>query len=304
MTKKNTLTVMAIGETGAGKSENGNAMLMTNGAFEADSKPESVTFLTSAKSNKINDMDVYYIDTQGFGSTDNLDSKHIQQMVEFLKGWKYGINAFFILINIFNPRFDSGIQRMLQVINDFFNNPNLWNQTGLIFTRCYQDCFEKADREVAENEYRACVIDFIRAFKNCKKLNPEIPCFFVDSKEWKNDKNTQDEYIKAFNFARKFPPVRTDDFKTPLYEYKKIEDENLPHVLVKYDVTNSGDKKIITKYFEDQKRKKIIGYNNEITYTEPETIKAYTETEEVDISKPLPPPPIIIVHHKSTCNIS
>ena len=272
---------------------------MTHGAFEADSRPDSCTFLTSAKSNNISGMDIHYIDTQGFSSTDNLDSKHIQQMVQFLKEWKHGINVFFILINIFNPRFDSGIQRMIQLINDFFNNPEFWNQTGLIFTRCYNDVFEESDRKMAQEEYRACLIDFITKLPGCEKLKPEIPCFFVDSKNWERDTATQNEYKKALAFAIKFPPVPTQNLKVVNPDYQKEEDEIITGVLVNYDERESGNKKILTYYYQDQKRKKITGYNGDIVYTEPEVIKSYTKTDEIDISKPTPPPPIIINHHTS-----
>lgn len=215
-----------------------------------------------------------------------------------LKEWKEGINAFFIVLNIQQPRFDSNIQRMIQLINDFFNNPKFWNQTGIIFTRCFADCFEESDREMAETQYKARVVDFIKKLPGCQNISPSMPCFFVDSKAWKEDKSTQDEYIKAFKFAVQFPPVPTNNFKIVNPDYMKEEEEMIPKVLVNYDVKAFNDKKVVTYYYEDKKRKKITGYNGEVVYKEPETIRSYSESEEFPINQPLPPPPIIIHHHK------
>ena len=43
MTQGKNVTIMVIGETGAGKSANGNAMLEIDNAFEVSSKPNSCT---------------------------------------------------------------------------------------------------------------------------------------------------------------------------------------------------------------------------------------------------------------------
>lgn len=126
------VTVLAIGESGVGKSQNGCAFLQRDDAFEANSNPESCTCVTNAQSNTINGITRYYIDTQGWSSTDCMDEAYIQQMVEFLMNWKLGVNAFFIVLNGQCPRFDGGIQHMMMLINDFFQNPYFWNQTGII----------------------------------------------------------------------------------------------------------------------------------------------------------------------------
>ena len=141
------VTVLVISETGCGKSANGNAFLQIDDAFETNSSPDSCTFVTSSKNNVVNGIKRHYIDTQGFGSSDGLDAGYIQQMVEFLKAWTLGVNAFFILLNIHSPRFNTDVQHMIRLINDFFNNPEFWNQTGIIFTKCFPGYF---NRETAD----------------------------------------------------------------------------------------------------------------------------------------------------------
>lgn len=50
---------------------------------------------------------------------------------------------------------------MMKLINDFFNNLNLKNQTGIDFTRCYPGYF---DLNMVEKQFRKKVIDYIRTF--------------------------------------------------------------------------------------------------------------------------------------------
>lgn len=276
MTQGKNVTIMVIGETGAGKSANGNAMLEIDNAFEVSSKPNSCTFVTSAKSNTINGITRYYIDTQGMSPTDNLDAKHIQQMVEFLKKWELGVNAFFIILNIQNPRFDSGIQKMIRFINEFFNNPEFWNQTGIIFTRCLPRHF---DRQIAENEYREKVVKYIKSLPKCQNLNPQLPCYFVNSVKWKTDNETKDEYIRAFAFALKFQPIPTQHLKCSFLDYKEVSEEIRNKKLIKIDTENRGNTTIRTFHYQDQKIKKMVLYNGETRYSEPEVIREYTEVE-------------------------
>lgn len=49
----------------------------------------------------------------------------------------------------------------MKLINDFFNNLNLKNQTGIDFTRCYPGYF---DLNMVEKQFRKKVIDYIRTF--------------------------------------------------------------------------------------------------------------------------------------------
>lgn len=48
------------------------------------------------------------------------------------------INAFFIVINVQNPRVDAQIQNMLNILNDFFNNKDCWERAAIVFTKCYR----------------------------------------------------------------------------------------------------------------------------------------------------------------------
>lgn len=294
------VTVMAIGETGVGKSENGNAFLQNKNAFEANSRPQACTFKTSAKRSKINGIMRYYIDTQGLASTDNLNAQYVQQMVEFLKNWDRGVNAIFIILNIQNPRFDSGIQKMLKFVNEFFNNSNFWNQTGVIFTRCFDGHF---NRRETEDKYHKIILNFIKKLPGCRKLNPQLLLFFVDSVKWDTSPSTKHEYLRIFEFAHKFSPLKTKNVIPACTEYWKREEQITYRNQVDVKHSKDGYIETITYYYEDRKRYKITGFNGDVIYTEPKIINSYQETETIDRT---PPPPRVIHEYSSDddfCNI-
>ncbi|KAK8838096.1 hypothetical protein M9Y10_036048 [Tritrichomonas musculus] len=276
---KKCVTILVIGETGVGKSSIGNAFLNKKDMFEINSDPDSSTFETSSKSNYVNGIMRQFIDTQGLSSTDSLDSEHIQQMVNFLKESQLKINAIFIALNIQCPRFNKEIQMMFQLINDFYNNPKLWNQTGIIFTRCYQGYF---DRENAETRYRPKIINFIKKLPGCQNIEPELPCFFVDSPNWEHDESTRREYDRVLEYSLKFQPFLSNQFKYAMAEYKQKEEELLENVLVRseYVVTPNSSIKEKILFYENQIRYKIIDRNDEILYTEPVTINSWTEKKK------------------------
>lgn len=274
------VTIMVTGETGCGKSNSGCAFLQNEEAFEKDSRPDSKTFETIAKSNVIDDYTRYFIDTQGLESTDNKDAFYIQQMIEFLKKWTLGVNAFFIVINSQQPRFTSSIQTMIQIINDFFNEPNFWMQTGVIFTRCYNIPGRKPlyDEQMLKTQYRQKIIDLIHTFEGCENLQLQMPCFFVDSAEWMDDEKTKNEYTRIFSFAQKHDPVPTQKMKIASPDYKEKEEEIINNVLVSEEYQGTGIDKKKIRHYEDQKRYKIVNWQNQVYYTNPETIRKWDDT--------------------------
>ena len=69
------ITIMTIGQTGAGKSAFGNVYLEKE-AFETSDDPDSCTRITSSAENIVNDKLRTYIDTQGLDDTEGVDDKH------------------------------------------------------------------------------------------------------------------------------------------------------------------------------------------------------------------------------------
>jgi predicted GTPase len=109
--KTNFYTLLLIGQTGAGKSQLGNAYLKSD-VFRVGDDPDSETFETSSNEKKIDGVIRCVIDTQGLDDTQGVDEKHIQQMVNFMKRWNRGVNAVGLIINGQQPRLDVGTQKL------------------------------------------------------------------------------------------------------------------------------------------------------------------------------------------------
>ena len=276
----NIKTAIVIGETGAGKSYNSNAIIQKNNAFVTGSTPDSVTFETSAQYNYINGKKIYMIDTQGMKSSDSCDSRYIRQMVDFLKNWSYGINAFYIVMNSQNPRFDLSLQTMLKIINDFFNNPNFWKNAGIIFTRCYRSGKKTYYNEnELMNEYRQKVIDHIHQFDGCRNINITMPCFFVDADQWETNEDIKLEYNKIRNFMCNNNSVSTQNVKVTRPEYKEKKEEIINNVFTYSEYQGYGNNRMKIFHYEDQRRYRITNWQNQVYYTNPETIRRWTETK-------------------------
>ncbi|KAK8897942.1 hypothetical protein M9Y10_000183 [Tritrichomonas musculus] len=268
------VTVLSLGESGVGKSTCGCVFLKNKNAFDTDSSPDSCTYKTSSQSSIINGIERHFIDTQGLASPDGLDAAYITQMVDFLKKWENGINAIYIIINIQSPRFDAGVQQMMKMLNKLFNNPNFWNQTAIIFTRCYPGHF---DRNSAETRYRNLVIDFIKNLPGCQNINPQVPCFFVDSVNYENDQSTKDEFIRIFEYAHGKDSLQTHEVQPVRPEYQSREEIKMNHVLLNTSYSGSGASRTKTMTYADQRKYKLTDWKGNVTYTQPENIRTWNE---------------------------
>lgn len=186
---------IAIGETGAGKSANGCGYLNVENVLIHDESPNSVTTKTIIVNNIIDDINYGYIDCPGIFSSDNDDKKYIKKTVKFLKNKIKGVNAFFITLNVHNKRFNKNLQLMLKYINYLFKNPNIWKQTALIFTHCFQGTY---NREILEKEMQPEIVKYIKSLSNCKDIDFELPIFCVDSVKFKDDVATIEENQRIY----------------------------------------------------------------------------------------------------------
>lgn len=205
----NKVAIMAIGETGAGKSQLGNAFLQMENSF-----PTNNNFINCAKAymkhNTIDGITRYFIDTQGVDSNDEFEKEYSQELISFLKNLEFGINAFFIVINAQNPRFNNEIQKKIKLLYDFYKEPKFLQQIGIIFTKCYPGHFEK---EMLETKYREEVLNYINNFPANDSINPQLPSFFVDSIAWDTDMSTKYEFVKILDFAQKNTPLSAKKIK-------------------------------------------------------------------------------------------
>lgn len=175
-----------MGLSGSGKSSLGNGYLQKNDAFPTSSDPESCTMNLHIEGNIVNNVWRYYIDTAGLDSTDENDQNNIINMIKSLNNSQYGINAYFLVISIHEPRITPTIKRMIEILNSIFNDGECWKQAGIIFTKCNHNDDEMPEKVISGQRYRESIINFIKTLPNCENIDIELPCFFVNSKNGKS----------------------------------------------------------------------------------------------------------------------
>jgi hypothetical protein len=258
------VTVAVIGQTGAGKSQFLNGYLQQQ-LFQACADPKAVTLVTSAQEKLIDGCLRTGIDTQGLDDTQGVDAAHVQQMVQFLKAWTHGVNAFALVINGQADRFDAGTQKLVKLINTFFNDPTFWDHVCIVFTKCYAGC-DDIDKPVKERDYRKMVFDLIRQCQGQSvQKPPPLPVFFVDSKKFETDHETKDQYGLFHGFVCGLDALPTQKVVAPNVTYLKVEKETRKGILANTRI--DGDTRI--QKFEDQERQKRTGYDGiTITFSE------------------------------------
>ena len=113
--------VVLIGSTGSGKSSLANTLCGLKNEFIVGGNIESVTSETLCKliSWKNTESQAYIIDTPGLADSLGRDSIHIAEMVLKLREIKE-VNAFLIVLNGNQARFDIHLQAMLSLFQEMF----------------------------------------------------------------------------------------------------------------------------------------------------------------------------------------
>eukprot|EP00483_Globobulimina_turgida_P009218 UN09237 len=122
-----TKIIITLGMTGGGKSTFCNRMFGDNSLFgnkgpcktSGDSK--SCTQENSKLVVQIGEHKITIVDTPGFGDSFGRDRQHGNKLCAYLKGCG-GINAFVLIRNGTNPRFDQSFQTMLRQYHDMFGD--------------------------------------------------------------------------------------------------------------------------------------------------------------------------------------
>ena len=274
------ITIMTIGQTGAGKSAFGNVYLEKE-AFETSDDPDSCTRITSSAENIVNGKLRTYIDTQGLDDTEGVDDKHAQQMVDFLRSWEHGVNAIGIVINGQSPRLDQGTKKLLKLIHVLINSNEIWNYVFLVFTKWYKEEMtekNKASRRKFADEVRKIANECIG-----RKVDPQIPCFFVNAKSdlSKLDDDTKQEIININAFAYGNKPISTKGFQVPDVNYFKLITETKENVFIKEEINERALTR--TRTYANQTRNKQIAYNGEVSYSDWVNTKTWTKVDRKTI---------------------
>ena len=107
-----------FGNTGSGKSTLGNTFLGGE-AFKTSDDVHSETKETISMKGYFLNQEVEVYDTPGLQDTEGLDAKHLCEMAVKIKSDE-DIQAFVLVMNFNNPKLDSSVKRLFQLISNMY----------------------------------------------------------------------------------------------------------------------------------------------------------------------------------------
>ena len=273
------ITVVMIGDTGAGKSSFGNYYLGTN-AFEANDSEAAVTTEAVAKSNIVDGCVRWVIDTEGLNDGQSINAVQIQKLAQLMRNYQRGVNAIAIVLNGQHDRFSQGVKDIIKFAYSAFATKEALNYFCIVFTKCYTRTNPK--RDTKQTRYMTAVKNYLSEISGTPIDEvPEIPVYFVDC--YPEGENTDSETNKNLfhGWAMLHDPLDTSKFKEASYREDRIEETRTKHST---GFETIGD----TTYelFEDQKRTKIVPNNRDPPrYSEWICTKKYKEAIKKEITE-------------------
>jgi len=228
-------TFIILGSTGSGKSAFANRVTgnAPNSIFKESNDLESASSKTlslSAKwfgDSKSNTVEV--IDTPGLSDTQSLENFHISTSK---------VNAFVVILNFQQDRFDSNIQQVLKLLREAFNNPKFWEHVIIVYAKCYRTL---PGIEELITEKRTKIGERIQSI--FPEIKNDIPVFFVDSHDFK-DENNNNEFKAFANLVENKPKFDCSEMNPFLpahvHEWVPVHGESINQVDIHVERFHTG----------------------------------------------------------------
>jgi hypothetical protein len=252
------VTCVLIGDTGAGKSKFGNRYLGRD-AFTASDSPDPVTLEPQVESVCIDGLTRYVIDTEGHADGNSISSVQIEKLALFLKSWSHGVNGICVMLNGQQDRFSQGVKDTLQWVYNTFATTESLSHICIVNTRCYAG-IEEPNRERRRREFGTKVQEFLKTISGRQGV-PEIPMFFVDSKDL-NGMETKQNMVQFHGWLAGRNALSTKQVEAVALR-EKIEDEYQHHVFSQYRYDGPKDNQRRYAVYVNRKRQKITPYNGD-----------------------------------------
>ena len=182
--------MLLLGSTGAGKSSVGNMIANNSNAFVESDDYLPVTLEPKVFTVIHNQCKLNIIDTEGLSDSRSNSSVQIQKLANFLMEFEKPITSVCLVINGQAPRFAQGEKDLLQFIYNYFGNNECLNNICVVFTKCYNDYSPNIN--MLSSKYRTEIRSYLSELSGYPLSSiPEIPFFFVDTKDPENDMNQQ-----------------------------------------------------------------------------------------------------------------
>ena len=271
--------IIVLGETGNGKSSFCNCVLKKN-KFSVSDDTKSETKETIGYYDDNNN--IFMIDTPGLQDSEGTDKEHLIQLIDYVKTQTH-LQAVLIIFNFHQPRFPQNIKTMIKLLCNAFPQTDFWNHVGLVFTRFF-DYMPESHKQKKANFTQKYNKEIEKLIKETGGFiipnNFRCPTFFVDSPEEENemDSNTKEEINRLIAWAANLQPLDVSQCKKVDPKIKVEIEEYDERVLNSYEDTANLQKVTIIGKF---KRKKLIDYENNETFTDWEPNGEYKKYEKI-----------------------
>ncbi|XP_041821657.1 GTPase IMAP family member 7-like [Chelmon rostratus] len=178
MDESNTMRIVILGKTGAGKSNLANTLLGET-LFSTNHSPNSGTSECQAATKSVNGRSIKLIDTPGFFDTDRSEEELKPEIVRCITECAPGPHAFLIVLKV--EKFTEQEQAVINKINQYFSE-EAFKYATFVFTHGDQ---------LPEGQ---TIKDFVDQNKSMSDLVKKCGsrCHVVDNKYW--NRNSEDEY--------------------------------------------------------------------------------------------------------------
>jgi hypothetical protein len=255
--------------------------------FNENDSPYPVTTETSSNYSDIDGVRRYIIDTQGLKDGETINETQVQKMGEFLNNWDKGIDVIAVVLNGQDLKFSQETKDIIRFACKIFGTSQSLSNICIIFTKCFAEVPNDPDREIVQTEYRRAITIFLSEVSENQSI-PEIPIFFVDTKdntgdETKNNLNSFHEWALSKNTinAIEFKAVQVTESQEQEYqkgvfvEYEysdnsrfavyedRTRTKNIP---TNGDQRSFGDWRVVRKYQEDAGTKSQTTEQRQLRY--------------------------------------
>ena len=141
-----------------------------------------MTNKASFQSSRVDDIERFAIDTEGFEDGVNNTTDQIANLARFMRNWKKGVNALVIVLNWMNPRFNQKVKDTVKFAFNAFKTAEIVKHIAVVFTHCYEKLPGIPDRQKLKKEYGEEVNTYLASVAKTDK--PNVPVYFVDSQSW------------------------------------------------------------------------------------------------------------------------
>lgn len=278
MTEKKIIPTFAIiGNAGSGKSTLCNSLTSSNN-YKESSSIYAETKETIGFSGNFNGQDTFVIDTPGLQDGSGLDAPHLVQMTQYIKS-KAETQAFIVVINFFQYRFDDSIKKLFRLIGNMYPEKKWYNNLAVVWSHYFSNLPENVKDKTPK----------LTEFKNWFKTNiapdisdieaSNIPQYFVDSCEARNqgnDSNSELAHLLGWigqldPLANKFGEIQAPD--KDLKEKKEIKETKIISETQKLNI-----KTVISAEF---RKFHCVPYIGEPYDTDPEEIEGTRKEEQI-----------------------